>query len=105
MTKPSAVAPAAMLAGLLCLGGCKGFLDPSEMMRETKAPLLVPILNQLDPRDEPEPEFANARDVRQPDLEVQNVDYVIGPNDLVSISVTEVAGPSMESVKTARVSE
>ena len=105
MTKPSAVAPAVMLAGLLCLGGCKGFLDPSEMMRETKEPLLVPILNQLDPRDEPEPEFSNARDVRQADLEVQNVDYVIGPNDLVSISVTEVAGPSMESVKTARVSE
>jgi protein involved in polysaccharide export with SLBB domain len=107
MTNPSAVAPAVMLAGLLCAGGCetKGFLDPAEMMRTSKEPLLVPVLNQLDPRDEPEPEFAYARDVRQSDLEVQNIDYVIGPNDLVNISITEVAGPSMESVKTARVSE
>jgi protein involved in polysaccharide export with SLBB domain len=96
-----------MFGALSCVGGCetKSFFDPSEMMRTSKEPLLVPVLNQLDPRDEPEPEFANSRDVRQSDLEVQNIDYVIGANDLVNISVTEVAGPSMETSKTARVSE
>jgi protein involved in polysaccharide export with SLBB domain len=103
----SAIVPAALLAGLLCAGGCetKSFFDPSEMMRTNKQPLLVPVLNQLDPRDETEPEFTSARDVRQADLQVAAGDYVIGPNDLVNISTTEVAGPNIESMKTARVSE
>jgi protein involved in polysaccharide export with SLBB domain len=103
----SAMAPAVLFAGLLLSGGCetKSFFDPSEMMRTSKEPLFLPVLNQLDPRDETEPEFTSARDVRQADLVVSAGDYVIGPNDLVSISVTEVAGPSIESVKTARISE
>jgi protein involved in polysaccharide export with SLBB domain len=98
-----------MFAGALLVlaGGCetKGLLDPTEMMRTTKEPLLVPVLNKLDPRDETEPEFVNARDVRQSDLDPVQADYVIGPNDLINISTTEVAGPSIESSKTARVSE
>jgi protein involved in polysaccharide export with SLBB domain len=97
----------AIFAGLLLLGGCetKGFFDPAEMMRTTKEPLLVPVLNKLDPRDETEPEYTNARDVRQADLDPVQGDYVIGPNDLINISTTEVAGPSIESQKTSRVSE
>src|SRR6188474_1564532 len=81
----SAMAPAVLVAGLLLSGGCetKSFFDPSEMMRTSKEPLFLPVLNQLDPRDETEPEFTSARDVRQADLVVSTGDYVIGPNDLV----------------------
>jgi len=39
------------------------------------------------------------------DLKPSTTDYVIGRNDLLQISITEVAGPGVESVKTSRVSE
>jgi protein involved in polysaccharide export with SLBB domain len=97
-----------MLAGVLALGGCetKSFLDPGEMMRTNKGTLTVPVLPSLaEGLDEAEPEFANAEDVKQADLKASNQDYVIGRNDLLSISITEVAGPGVESVKTTRVSE
>jgi protein involved in polysaccharide export with SLBB domain len=100
-------APAAMLGALLALGGCNGFLDPTEMMRwRGKERLLVPVLPSLaEGMDEAEPEFANAEDVKQADLIPSNADYVIGSNDLLSISLTEVSGPGVESVKTTRVSQ
>lgn len=101
-------APCAMLAGALALGGCetKGLIDPGEMMRTNKERLLVPVLPSLaEGLDEQEAEFKDAVDVKQADLVASEGDYVIGKNDLLSISITEVAGPGVESVKTSRVSE
>lgn len=102
-----ALAPSLALFGLLLLGGCEtsGLLDPGEMMRTTQQPLFMPIIDKLDPRDEVEPEYVNADDVRQADLKPSTTDYVIGRNDLLSISISEVAGPGVETVKTTRVSE
>jgi protein involved in polysaccharide export with SLBB domain len=99
--------PAAAVAALVLVGGCNGFIDPTEMMRyKGKERLLVPVLPSLaEGLDETEAEFANAEDVKQDDLKASNLDYVIGRNDLLSISITEVAGPGVESVKTTRVSE
>lgn len=111
LTKPAAWAPAAMFAGLLALGGCeaafqKGWIDPGEMMRLSQDRLLVPVLPSLaEGLDEADSDFANAEDVKQADLKPSTADYVIGRNDLLSISITEVAGPGVESVKTTRVSE
>ena len=106
--KPAVWAPCALLGGIVFLGGCetKGLIDPGEMMRETKNRLMIPVLPSLaEGQDEAEAEFANAEDVKQADLKASNADYVIGRNDLLSISITEVAGPGVESVKTTRVSE
>jgi protein involved in polysaccharide export with SLBB domain len=100
-----------MLAGSLALGGCfafdRGLLDPGEMMRaQTKERLLVPVLPSLaEGMDEAEPEFTSAEDVKQADLVADNTDYVIGRNDLLQISLSEVAGQGIESVKATRVSE
>jgi protein involved in polysaccharide export with SLBB domain len=97
-----------MLAGLLALGGCetKGFLDPGEMMRTTKEPLTVPVLPSLaQGLDETEPEFAAATDVRQEDLKVSATDYVVGRNDLLQISLSDVGAQGIEQIKTSRVSE
>ena len=106
--------PGALLGGMLVLGGCgssenpleKGLLDPTEMMRVNKERLLVPVLPSLaGALDEADAEFVNADNVKQADLIPSKTDYVIGANDLLSISITEVAGPGVESVKTTRVSE
>ncbi|MGC3957500.1 MAG: polysaccharide biosynthesis/export family protein [Verrucomicrobiota bacterium] len=98
---------ALFVAALLLVTGCetKGFLDPGEMMRTTRDPLVWPILDKLNPLDEVEAKFASAEDIKQADLQVSTADYVIGRNDLIQISITEVAGPGMETTKAARVSE
>jgi len=93
-------------------GGCvhhpleNGFLDPSEVGRFKAQPLLVPIVSTLETGiEEPSEEFTNAQDVRPEDLVASSQDYVVGPNDLLNISITDLVGPGIETVKTARVSE
>ncbi len=108
--KSKLTAAAVLVAGAL-LGGCetKSFIDPSEMGRYDRTPLQKPILTSLSSLDrsidDPNDEFANAEEVQPSDLDVLASDYVIGKNDLVNISVTDVVGPGVESTKTTRVSE
>jgi polysaccharide export outer membrane protein len=82
----------------------KSFLAPQEMMRLTHNQIPLPILNKLSGLDEPNEEFALARNVIADDLRVDATDYVIGRNDLLSISLTDVT-PGIETQKTTRVSE
>lgn len=108
LRKPTTLASSGMLAALLFLTGCEtpGLFDPAEMMRTSKATLLVGVLPSLNgAQDETETEWADAQDVKQADLVASTTDYVIGRNDLLQISITEVAGPGVETVKTSRVSE
>jgi protein involved in polysaccharide export with SLBB domain len=99
------------VAGLLCVllvaGGCKnGFLDPTEMGGFHKRALLVKILPRLDTQfEEPNVEFANATAVRPEDLVAQSGDYSLGPNDLVSVTITDLVAPQVQSTETKRVSE
>jgi protein involved in polysaccharide export with SLBB domain len=108
MLRKPALTGSALLGGLLVLAGCetKGFFDPGEMMRTTKEPLTVPVLPSLaEGLDESEPEFAAAEDVKQADLKASSTDYVIGRNDLLSISLSDPGAAGIEQVKTTRVSE
>jgi protein involved in polysaccharide export with SLBB domain len=90
------------------LVGCefKSFLNPGEVGRYRHEPLLLPIVNTLETGvEEPNDEFKEATDVRPEDLAAADQDYVIGKNDLLNISITDLIGPNIETVKTARVSE
>ena len=82
----------------------KGFLAPQEMMRLTNNQIPLPILDKLSGQEEPAEEFALSRNVIADDLKFDAKDYVIGKNDLLSVSLTDVQ-PGVETVKTARVSE
>src|SRR4051812_33463501 len=103
---------ACVIAGLMA-GGCehsgdlrKGWFNPGEVGRFKKEPLLLPIVSTLDTGiEEPNDEFAQATDVRPEDLQPTATDYVVGRNDMVTISITDLVGPGVETVKTARVSE
>src|SRR5262245_52227521 len=78
---------------ILAAGGCEttSFFDPSEMGRYTKTPHMVRILNNLDTGlEEPDDRFTNAQDVRPSDLVSANMDYVIGPNDLIQVSIADL---------------
>ncbi len=99
---------ALMLAGVAALTGCetKGWIDPTSVGRWEQEPQVVPILSTLDPGvDEPTPEFLQATDVTAADLVPSSHDYVIGKNDLITISITDLVGPGVETVKSSRVSE
>ena len=86
----------------------KGFIDPSEVSvsRDGKQPLLVPILDKLDPSvEEDDAIFSNSTEVRAEDLIPSAGDYRIGNSDLLQITITDLVGPGIESLKQVRVSE
>jgi polysaccharide export outer membrane protein len=93
------------------LWGCEtdGFINPGEpkILRHDAKPLVVPILDTLDPSvEEPSSAFSNATEVRPEDLIPDISDYRIGKNDLVNISIFDLLGEGTgETVKTDRVSE
>lgn len=105
--------------GLVLLSGCtgggsdsttfspsKGWLDPTAVGRFQKGSLVVPILATLDKSiDVGDDQFANATDVRADDLQPSTNDYTIGRNDLISVSITDLVAPNVETVRTTRVSE
>jgi protein involved in polysaccharide export with SLBB domain len=102
------VASAAVIGCLVLLTGCKSFFDSSELTGGGNGHgdrLLVSILSSIDPRDEAETEFAGAVDVKPTDLLPDSADYVIGRNDLLTVSVFDLVNAGVESVRTARVSE
>lgn len=99
---------AVTVLGLGLVTGCetKSFIDPSEMGRYNKEPLVLPILNSLNAGvEEPQDEFLNATDPRQEDLVASEADYVVGKNDLISVTIGDLVGPGVETTKTTRVSE
>jgi protein involved in polysaccharide export with SLBB domain len=89
-------------------GGCEtqSFLDPSEMGSYSKKPLPVPILKNLDTGiEEPDEQFATAQDVQASDLVAVAQDYVIGRNDLLQVSITDLVQQGVETIKQMRVTE
>ena len=98
---------AALVTCLLILNGCgvKSWLDQSELARNQGGRLVVPILSSIDPIDEAESEFLGSQEVRPDDLKVVATDYVIGRNDLITVSVFDLVNGGIESVRTSRVSE
>lgn len=84
----------------------KGFLDPTAVGRYQKQTLSVPILSSLDRNmDVGDDRFRTSTDVTAEDLNPSNRDYTIGRNDLVSIAITDLVAPNVETVRTPRVSE
>jgi protein involved in polysaccharide export with SLBB domain len=83
-----------------------GWIDPSEVGRYHKDPLIRPILDRLTSGiDEPDVMFAQATDPKPEDLVVTPHDYQIGKGDLLAVSITDLVGPQVETLKQMRVSE
>jgi polysaccharide export outer membrane protein len=99
--------------GLVAVGGCesignlnKGWFNPGEVGRFNSEPLMLPIVATLETGiEEPNDQFTQASDVKAEDLIATTQDYVIGRNDLLNVSITDLVAPGVETVKQARVSE
>ncbi len=102
------------------LGGCStignylnlrnSFLDPSQVGRFDKAnpfgrvePVKWPILDSLDISDPPSGPWADSRPPDKRDLVPQVKAYVLGPGDVVQVSVFDLVVPGQESVQTRRI--
>lgn len=90
---------------LVALGGCEvdSYLDMSEVGRYERTPTILPILNQLDIIDEPSLDPVGITDVMPADLIPQVQEYVIGPGDIVQVTVYELLLEATESVQQRRV--
>ncbi|MBV8782324.1 MAG: polysaccharide biosynthesis/export family protein [Phycisphaerae bacterium] len=75
-------------------------------MSKAKDGLIVPILDRLNnSADTGDAQFAHAQSVTADDLVSNSSDYVIGKNDLLNVSITDLVGPGIESVRQVRVTE
>jgi polysaccharide export outer membrane protein len=99
------------MIGAAALTGCdvSSNLDPSEMAglrgRSHEA-LPVRILDKIDPAvEEPDQIFTSAAAPRPEDLRAPMGDYTISRNDTLTISISDLQGPGIETVKQTRVSE
>jgi protein involved in polysaccharide export with SLBB domain len=109
-----ALATSGLMCGLLSAGGCildvPSFIDPGETagLRDqggSKEPLVVQILDELDPvLEEGNREYANAEVPRPEDLVIEPADYVVGPGDLLQVTVFDLEGVGLQTVKQTRVS-
>jgi polysaccharide export outer membrane protein len=100
---------AALLAvfALSLIVGCEvdSFMDPSVAGRWERTPVVLPILERLDVVDEPSSLLDGLTQVRRDDLLPDVSEYIIGPGDLITVSIFELIVPNIESVQTRRVNE
>lgn len=100
---------AVSLGALAAVTGCdtKGFLSPPDQLGRFKSePLVVPILKTLDPSvEENDKIFVNATAPTPADRRLEEVDYRISRNDLLSVGISDLVAPGQEQVQTRRVSE
>lgn len=89
------------------LAGCEmdSFMDPSVAGRWERTPVVLPILDRLDVVDEPSGLLDGLTQVRREDLMPDVSEYIIGPGDLITVSIFELIVPNIESVQTRRINE
>ena len=104
----TAVGQGLALSAIALACGCdtKGFIDPTEMGRYKKDPLVLPIVSQVDPAvEEADNQWARATEPTAADMAPIVGDYRISANDLLAISLSDINGPNTETVKQTRVTE
>jgi len=96
-----------LAVGLVPLAGCEidSYMDPSVVGRWEQTPVTVPILERLDVIDEGADNVLAVSQVGPADLVPDVSEYVMGPGDLVTITVFELIVPGQESQQTRRIDE
>lgn len=99
-----------LLGGVGLLAGCDvpSFIDPGEtagLRAHARDPLVVQILDEIDPAAEQENrQFATAQPPKAEDFVTDPADYVVGANDLLEVTVFNLEGPGLQTIKRVRVS-
>lgn len=87
------------------MAGCEvdSYLDASNVGRWERTPVVLPILDRLSIVEGPEVTVAGLSQVQAEDLVPVIHEYVIGPGDIVSLSIYELLQPGLDSVQVRRV--
>jgi len=93
-----------MLAAMI-VSGCEvdSYLNPSVIGRWERTPVVLPILDQLDIIDDSESVPSGLSQVMEEDLIPDVREYVIGPGDVVNISVMDLMSPGADATQAVRV--
>lgn len=76
---------------LLVISGCyNDALDPTQVGRFEPTPTINVILDTLGVADEPSPTYEGAEEPRPGDLVDYEQDYVLGPGDIIRVSIFEL---------------
>ena len=76
---------------LLGISGCyNDILDPTQIGRFEPTPMVNVILDTLGVADEPSPTYEAAEEPRPEDLIKYEQDYVLGPGDIIRVSIFEM---------------
>jgi polysaccharide export outer membrane protein len=81
------------------------FMDPSQVGRWERTPVVLPILDRLDVIESDTSVIVGMSKVQPADLIPDVREYVIGEGDLITVTVFELIAPGVDSVNTRRVDE
>lgn len=112
----------ATLSGVLCVvslllvGGCKDpanwwktditrFLSPDKVIAPVSGSPINPILSSIGPTDRSQEVLPNATFPREGDWSYTDEDYIIGPTDIVDISILDLFNEGLETVLRRQVSD
>lgn len=97
---------------LISLSGCAGqrlgwwsWFDPSKLIHKKERAVVNPIYSQVGPTDQTSDVFPNATFPTVDDLQYKEEDYIIGPNDVLRISVLDLLQEGVETVMERQVSQ
>ena len=96
------------LAVLACLTVCgcnNDILDPTQVGRFEPTPVVNVILDTLGVADEPSPVYEGAEEPTPEDLIDRELDYVLGPGDIVRISIFELYNEGVSFVNDYTITE
>ncbi len=80
-------------------------MDPSVVGRWERTPVVLPILDQIDVIDEPTGTIEGLSQVQPEDLVPVVHEYVMGPGDVLAVTIFELMQPNQESVLFRRVDD
>ncbi len=102
---------AVLVVALLGACGCRGYefglhnwFDPSRPIRTPDQATVNPIFTQLGPTDQTTELVPNATFPTPEDLQYNETDYVIGPSDILRISILDLLQEGLETVLERQVS-
>ena len=98
-----------VLTALLATGllGCEqdSWMDQSVAVRMEPTPVTMPILDRLSVIEEPEEVIPGLSQIESEDLIPEVTEYVLGPGDMVTVTIFELITPGVESIQTRRIDE
>jgi len=102
---------AVLVTALLGACGCRGYefglhnwFDPSRPIRSPEQATVNPIFTQLGPTDQTMELVPNATFPTPEDLQYSETDYIIGPSDILRISILDLLQEGLETVLERQVS-